>query len=117
MRKRVALARTLVYDPPVILMDEPFSTLDTETRTLLQEDLLRLWCMGRKTIVFVTHDIGEAIALGDRVLVLSRGPARVRSQQVVDLARPRAIRDLTIDPVFQQLYRRVRAECELACVA
>ena len=70
MRKRASLIRTLVYDPPVILMDEPFGALDAQTRTQLQEDLLRLWNLGRKTIVFVTHDIAEAIALGDRTLVL-----------------------------------------------
>ena len=78
MRKRASLIRTLVYDPPVILMDEPFGALDAQTRTQLQEDLLRLWNLGRKTIVFVTHDIAEAIALGDRTLVLSRAPAQHR---------------------------------------
>ena len=72
MRKRASLIRTLAYDPPVILMDEPFGALDAQTRLHLQEDLLRLWNLGRKTIVFVTHDIAEAIALGDRTLVLSR---------------------------------------------
>ena len=82
MRKRAALIRTLVYDPPVILMDEPFGAVDAQTRTQLQEDLLRLWSLKRKTIIFVTHDITEAIALGDRALVLSaragadRGRAR-----------------------------------------
>ena len=78
MRKRASLIRTLVYDPPVILMDEPFGALDAQTRMQLQEDLLRLWNLGRKTIVFVTHDIAEAIALGDRTLVLSRAPATHR---------------------------------------
>ena len=72
MRKRTALIRTLVYDPPIILMDEPFAAVDAQTRTQLQADLLRLWDLGRKTIVFVTHDITEAIALGDRALVLSQ---------------------------------------------
>ena len=64
MRKRTSLIRTLVYDPPVILMDEPFAAVDAQTRIQLQEDLLRLWEMGRKTIIFVTHDIAEAVALG-----------------------------------------------------
>ena len=77
MRKRAALIRTLVYDPPMILMDEPFAAVDAQTRTQLQEDLLRLWSLKRKTIIFVTHDITEAIALGDRALVLSRQPARI----------------------------------------
>ena len=72
MRKRTALIRTLVYDPPIILMDEPFAAVDAQTRTQLQADLLRLWDLGRKTIIFVTHDITEAIALGDRALVLSQ---------------------------------------------
>ena len=74
MRKRAALIRTLVYDPPMILMDEPFAAVDAQTRTQLQADLLRLWELGRKTIIFVTHDITEAIALGDRALVLSSSP-------------------------------------------
>ena len=80
MRKRASLIRTLVYDPPVILMDEPFGALDAQTRTQLQEDLLRLWNLGRKTIIFVTHDIAEAIALGDRTLVLSRAPAAIAGE-------------------------------------
>ena len=78
MRKRAALIRTLAYDPPMILMDEPFAAVDAQTRTQLQADLLKLWELGRKTIIFVTHDITEAIALGDRALVLSRQPARDR---------------------------------------
>src|SRR5262249_7070402 len=77
VRRRAALTRPLVNDPPVILMDEPFGALDAQTRTQLQEDLLRLWNLGRKTIIFVTHDIAEAIALGDRTLVLSRPPSRI----------------------------------------
>ena len=80
MRKRAALIRTLVYDPPMILMDEPFAAVDAQTRTQLQEDLLRLWNLKRKTIIFVTHDITEAIALGDRALVLSRRPARIAAE-------------------------------------
>ena len=78
MRKRAALIRTLVYDPPMILMDEPFAAVDAQTRTQLQEDLLRLWSLKRKTIIFVTHDITEAIALGDRALVLTQRPGAHR---------------------------------------
>src|SRR4029079_8585109 len=85
MRKRASLIRTLVYDPPVILMDEPFGALDAQTRVQLQEDLLRLWNLGRKTIVFVTHDIGEAIALGDRTLVLSRAPAKIIGEHIITI--------------------------------
>src|SRR6201991_2544015 len=77
MRKRAALIRTLVYDPPIILMDEPFGAVDAETRAQLQADLQALWSARRKTILFVTHDIAEAIALGDRVLVLKKSPAAV----------------------------------------
>ena len=90
MRKRASLIRTLVYDPPVILMDEPFGALDAQTRTQLQEDLLRLWNLGRKTIVFVTHDIAEAIALGDRTLVLVEVPGEHRRRAIAIRSRVRA---------------------------
>jgi NitT/TauT family transport system ATP-binding protein len=112
MRKRASLIRTLVYDPPVILMDEPFGALDAQTRTHLQEDLLRLWNLGRKTIVFVTHDIAEAIALGDRTIVLSRAPARMAGEHVIDIPRPRDIRGLMSDPQFAALYQRIRAQVQ-----
>jgi NitT/TauT family transport system ATP-binding protein len=112
MRKRASLIRTLVYDPPVILMDEPFGALDAQTRMQLQEDLLRLWNLGRKTIVFVTHDIAETIALGDRTLVLSKQPARVAAEHAITLPRPRDIRGLLTHPEFGALYRRIRAEIQ-----
>jgi NitT/TauT family transport system ATP-binding protein len=109
MRKRASLVRTLVYDPPVILMDEPFGALDAETKALLQADLMTLWSLKRKTIVFVTHDITEAIALGDRTLVVSRAPARVMLDQINDLPRPRRAEDVIVNPGFPPLYERVRA--------
>jgi NitT/TauT family transport system ATP-binding protein len=112
MRKRAALIRTLVYDPPVILMDEPFGALDAQTRTQLQEDLLRLWNLGRKTIIFVTHDIAEAIALGDRMLVLSRQPSRIAGQHPIAIPRPRDVRGIMTDPQFAPLYQRVRGELQ-----
>ena len=112
MRKRAALIRTLVYDPPVILMDEPFGALDAQTRAQLQEDLLRLWDLGRKTIIFVTHDIGEAIALGDRTLVLSRAPARIAGEHVIAIPRPRDIRGIMTHPEFGPLYQRIRAQVQ-----
>jgi NitT/TauT family transport system ATP-binding protein len=112
MRKRAALIRTLAYDPPVILMDEPFGALDAQTRTQLQEDLLNLWTLGRKTIVFVTHDIAEAIALGDRALVLSRAPARIAGEHPITLARPRDIRGIMTHPDFAALYQRIRAQVQ-----
>jgi NitT/TauT family transport system ATP-binding protein len=112
MRKRAALIRTLAYDPPVILMDEPFGALDAQTRTQLQEDLLKLWNLGRKTIVFVTHDIAEAIALADRTLVLSRAPARIVGEHAITIARPRDIRGIMTHPDFASLYQRIRAQVQ-----
>jgi NitT/TauT family transport system ATP-binding protein len=112
MRKRASLIRTLVYDPPVILMDEPFGALDAQTRVQLQEDLLRLWNLGRKTIIFVTHDIGEAIALGDRTLVLSRAPARVAGEHIITIPRPRDIRGIMVHPEFGTLYQNIRAQVQ-----
>ena len=112
MRKRAALIRTLVYDPPVILMDEPFGALDAQTRTQLQEDLLKLWNLGRKTIVFVTHDITEAIALADRTLVLSRAPARIVGEHAITIARPRDIRGIMTHPDFAALYQRIRVQVQ-----
>jgi NitT/TauT family transport system ATP-binding protein len=110
MRKRAALIRTLVYDPPVILMDEPFGALDAQTRTHLQVDLLRLWDQGRKTIVFVTHDIAEAIALGDRTLVFTRAPARVHSEHAIPLTRPRDVADIYASDGFAELHGVIRKE-------
>jgi len=112
MRKRASLIRTLVYDPPVILMDEPFGALDAQTRAQLQEDLLRLWNLGRKTIIFVTHDIGEAIALGDRTLVLSRAPARIIGDHSITIPRPRDIRGIMTHPDFGALYQRIREQVQ-----
>jgi NitT/TauT family transport system ATP-binding protein len=110
MRKRAALIRTLVYDPPIILMDEPFGALDAETRALLQADLQRLCAVKRKTILFVTHEIAEAVALGDRVLVLDRAPAHVAADHVVNLPRPRVIDELLVNPAFVTLYDAIRRQ-------
>ena len=112
MRKRASLIRTLVYDPPVILMDEPFGALDAQTRAQLQEDLLRLWHLGRKTIIFVTHDIAEAIALGDRTLVLSKAPARIAGEHQNTIPRPRDIRGIMTHPDFSGLYQAIRAQVQ-----
>ena len=109
MRKRAALIRTLAYDPPVILMDEPFAAVDAQTRTQLQADLLRLWNLGRKTIIFVTHDITEAIALGDRALVLSRQPTRIAAEHSIPIPRPRDVKDIFALPGFAAAYDRIRA--------
>jgi ABC-type nitrate/sulfonate/bicarbonate transport system ATPase subunit len=112
MRKRTALIRTLVYDPPVILMDEPFAAVDAQTRTQLQADLLNLWSLGRKTIIFVTHDITEAIALGDRALVLSRQPSRIAAEHVIPIPRPRNVKDIFALEGFAATYERIRADVQ-----
>jgi NitT/TauT family transport system ATP-binding protein len=112
MRKRAALIRTLVYDPPIILMDEPFAAVDAQTRTQLQEDLLRLWSLKRKTILFVTHDITEAIALGDRALVLTRRPARIAAEHSIPIPRPRNVRDIFTAPDFAAIHERIRADVQ-----
>ena len=112
MRKRTALIRTLVYDPPVILMDEPFGAVDAQTRTQLQADLLNLWELGRKTIIFVTHDITEAIALGDRALVLSRQPSRIAAEHVIPIPRPRNVKDIFALEGFAATYEKIRADVQ-----
>jgi NitT/TauT family transport system ATP-binding protein len=107
MRKRVAIAATLVFEPKVLLMDEPFSALDVQTRNLMENDLLELWQIHRQTVVFVTHDIEEAIGLSDRVLVMTASPGRILGNYPVPLRRPR---DLTADrfrPELVTLYHRI----------
>lgn len=89
MKQRVALARVLAFDPEVLLMDEPFGSLDAQTRETMQEELTAIWERTGKTVVFVTHDIEEAVYLGDRVIVLTARPARVREQIAIALPRPR----------------------------
>jgi NitT/TauT family transport system ATP-binding protein len=91
MKQRVALARVLAFDPKVLLMDEPFGALDAQTREAMQEEVMRLWARTRKTIVFVTHDIEEAVYLGDRVVVLTARPGRIREEVAIDLPRPRGL--------------------------
>jgi NitT/TauT family transport system ATP-binding protein len=108
MRKRASLARTLAYNPPVVLMDEPFGALDAETRAQLQADLLGLWASERKTILFVTHDINEAIALGDRIVVLSGSPGQVVLERQIDIERPRDPELIFKAPSFAGHYDAVR---------
>ena len=91
MRQRVNLARALAIDPEILLMDEPFSSLDAQTREIMQTELMRIWDEGRKTVLFVTHQIDEAVFLSDRVLVFARRPGRLRENVTIDLPRPRAL--------------------------
>ncbi|HEY4202767.1 MAG TPA: ABC transporter ATP-binding protein [Devosiaceae bacterium] len=107
MRKRAALAMALAYDPSLILMDEPFGALDAQTRIGLHEELMALSQGTNKTILFVTHDITEAITLADRVVVMTARPARVKSEYVIDIARPRNISEVRFDPKFEELYKNI----------
>jgi NitT/TauT family transport system ATP-binding protein len=91
MRQRVNLARALAIDPQILLMDEPFSALDAQSREIMQTELLRIWELGRKTVLFVTHQIDEAVFLSDRVFVFARRPGRIREIVKIDLPRPRAL--------------------------
>ncbi|MCJ2128163.1 ABC transporter ATP-binding protein [Methylobacterium sp. E-045] len=102
MQQRVAIARALATRPGILLMDEPFGALDAQTRSIMQDNLLRLWPRISATIVFVTHDIEEAILLADRILVMSAGPGRILREIAVDLPRPRSV-DLAVDPHFLAL--------------
>ncbi len=112
MRKRAMLARTLIYDPQTILMDEPFGPLDAQLKLTLQAELLRLWTGTGKTIVFVTHDIAEAITLSDRVLVLSAQPTRVKHAETIRLGRPRDVHETRFSPHFEGHYRALWSAIE-----
>ena len=105
MRKRVALAQTLINGPQILLMDEPFSALDVQTRALMENELLDLWSATSASVVFVTHDLEEAIALSDRVIVITAGPGTVKSQYLVDIPRPRNITEVRFIPRFIELYQ------------
>ena len=112
MRKRAALAQTLVYAGETVLMDEPFGALDFQMRLLMQAELLSIWSAERRTIVFVTHDIEEAIALSDQVIILSRRPGRVRDIVPVTLARPRDPVTVRFEPGFHALYERIWSQLD-----
>jgi sulfonate transport system ATP-binding protein len=107
-RKRVGLAQVLIRDPKILLMDEPFGPLDAQTRQIMGNLLLDLWSADRKAVLFVTHDLEEAIALSDRVVIMSAGPgSRIIGDWRVPLARPRDISEVKLDPVFHELHRDI----------
>jgi len=108
MRKRVALAQMLILDPEILLMDEPFSALDIQTRQLMENELLELWSADRKSVLFITHDLEEAISLSDRVIVLSAGPeARPIGEFAIDLPRPRDVAEIRMQPRFNELHEAI----------
>jgi NitT/TauT family transport system ATP-binding protein len=108
MKKRVALAQTLILDPGILLMDEPFSALDVQTRQLMENELLDLWSADRKSVAFITHDLEEAIALSDRVVVLSAGPeTHPIGDYAVNLPRPRDVAEVRLTPEFIALHREI----------
>lgn len=113
MRKRAMLARTLIYDPPTLMMDEPFGPLDAQLKLVLQADLLRLWSATGKTVVFVTHDIVEAITLADRVIVLSHRPSRIKLDEAIKIGRPRDVHEARFAHGFEEHYRRLWAAIEV----
>ena len=108
MKQRVGIARVLVMEPELLLMDEPFGSLDAQTRTLMQELLLSVWERHHQTVLFVTHDIEEALLLADSVCVMTARPGRIKKRIAVELARPRTI-EVTTSPVFNGLKREVLA--------
>ena len=113
MQQRVNLARALATDPQLLLMDEPFAALDAQTREVMQSELLRIWQETRKTAVFVTHQIEEAVLLADRVLVFSRGPSSVIKEDIpIHLSRPRSAEELKQDPEYLDLVRQVWSHIE-----
>jgi len=108
MRKRVSLAQMLILDPQIVLMDEPFSALDVQTRQLMENELLELWSANRKSVIFITHDLEEAISLSDRVVVLSAGPAtHPIGEFAIDLPRPRDVSEIRMTPRFIELHDRI----------
>ena len=110
MRKRTSLAQTLALDPDIILMDEPFSALDIQTRQLMENEVLALWAAKKKAVLFITHDLDEAIAMSDRVVVMSAGPAsRPIGEFVVDLERPRDVAEVRTTPRFIELHQAIWA--------
>ena len=107
MQKRASIARTMIYEPDVILMDEPFGSLDAQTRMSLQKGLLDLWNRDQKTILFVTHDLVEAIALSDTIVVMTKRPGKVKDIFPVPLGRPRNVFEIYVEPGFEETYSKL----------
>jgi NitT/TauT family transport system ATP-binding protein len=107
MRQRVSIARAFANDPEILLMDEPFSALDAQNKLLLQEELLRIWEEDKKTVMFITHDVDEAVKLGDRIMVMTAQPGRLKTIVPVPLARPRDVLELQTNPVFGELVHQI----------
>jgi NitT/TauT family transport system ATP-binding protein len=107
MKQRVSIARAFATDPEVLLMDEPFSALDEQNRTLLQEELLRIWDVDKKTVVFITHSVDEAVTMGDRIVVMTAHPGRIKSIVEVPFPRPREVLALRREPAYGALVFRI----------
>jgi NitT/TauT family transport system ATP-binding protein len=112
MRQRVALARTFAMGSSILLMDEPFGALDAQTKMQLEDLLLDLWSDERRSVVFITHDLSEAVTLSDRVIVMSARPGRIVDNISIPLPRPRSVRSLQKDPAYHELYAKVWSRLE-----
>jgi NitT/TauT family transport system ATP-binding protein len=112
MRQRTALARTFAMDAPILLMDEPFGALDAQTKLQLEDVLLSLWQSTHRTVVFITHDLSEAVSMSDRVIVLSARPGRIAADVEVNLGRPRSVRALQKEPAYHALYADIWTRLE-----
>jgi NitT/TauT family transport system ATP-binding protein len=107
MKQRVAIARAFANDPEILLMDEPFSALDEQNKTLLQQEWLRIWEETKKTVLFITHSVDEAVTLGDRIMIMTAQPGRAKATIDVPFARPRSVLDLRAEPAYGELIYRI----------
>jgi len=117
MRQRVAIARALVNDPKILLLDEPFAALDAQTRTIMQQELLRVWSAARRTAIFITHNIEEAILLGDRVVVMTARPGRIKEIVVVNLPRPREVTSVEFNAIRRRIASMLESEVQATFAA
>jgi NitT/TauT family transport system ATP-binding protein len=113
MRQRVSIARALAVDPQVLLMDEPFAALDAQNRSMMQQEMVRIWEKARKTCVLVTHSIDEAITLSDRILVMTRRPGTIKADLAIDLPRPREEDDPAVIALRKEIRALIHDEFEL----